>query len=90
MVPGVGELPVVVGNQGEDPGEEAQKVVGPLPGEEGAVAGVVLQDEQADQEQGGCEVQKEGQGQGNGKGLVGQVKEEEKGKKGVRHLAQAS
>lgn len=54
------------------------------------MAGVVLQDEQADQEQGGCEVQKEGQGQGNGKGLVGQVKEKEKGKKGVRHLAQAS
>jgi len=53
VVPGVAELPGVVGDEGKDPGEEAQEVVHPLLGEEGTVPGVVLEDEEAHQEEGG-------------------------------------
>jgi len=90
VVPGVGELPVVVGDEGEDACEKPQKIVHPLLGEEGAVPGVVLKDEEAHQEEGRQEVQGQGEEEGGGEGLVGQVEEEEEGQEGVRHLAEAS
>jgi hypothetical protein len=59
-------------------------------GEEGAVPGIVLQDEEPDQEEGGHEVQDQGEEEGVVEGKVGQIKEAQKGEKRVRHLAEAS
>jgi hypothetical protein len=54
------------------------------------VPGIVLQDEEPDQEEGGREVQGQGEEEGVVEGKVGQVEEAQKGEKRVRHLAEAS
>ncbi|BDG21340.1 hypothetical protein TthSNM17_10020 [Thermus thermophilus] len=51
--------------------------------------GVVLEDEEAHQEESRDEVQGQGEEEGDGEGLVGEVEEGEEGKEGVGHLAEA-
>jgi hypothetical protein len=52
VVHGVGAPPVVVGSQGQHADEPADPVIGVAGGEIGAVAAIVLDHEQADQEEG--------------------------------------
>ena len=79
VVPGVGVLPVAVGGQGEHAAHEAQRVVGAGVLEEGAVAGVVLQDEDAHQEEGGGEVEEQGEPPVQLERAVGQVPQGQEG-----------
>ncbi len=86
MVDGMVVAPLVVGGEGDQPGEDAPEVVEAAGFEEGAVPAVVEDDEQAHHEAGGDDRQGEGEPVGDAQAVDHEHPEGDVGDEGVGEL----